>query len=508
MMQKYCHHALKLLSKKNHQSFVKSLKDPKKAQLHVLHKILNDYSHIYPNISGLDNFQNSFKLSKYADWKDKILEQKNINSEIMAAKVQRYEPTSGSQQQVKWIPYTNSFLSQLESAYGPWLYDLYDSIPELMNGSHYWSLSWLPDDLRNQTNNEANIFPFWKRLFLNKLMTLDPKIANLETSEMAQKAAILSLLSKDVTLISIWSPTYLLSLIDKMMISKDEIIHFLKNKDFQSNLSIYTSKKCIDRSIQILESTSEITNDVTKELWPKLKLISMWDTSLSAAWAQKVSNLFSNVQTQGKGLWATEGVVTIPFQNKYPLAINSHFYEFEELDSGKIYNSWSLEKGMRVKPYLTTGSGLFRYGLNDELLVNDFLGHTPTLKFIGRIGDVDIAGEKLGHCELRSISKSIESKYKVKVITIFAHNKNDYERKYELLIDGQQTNDVLTSIQSFFEKSLLAHFHYRLARELGQLKISEITAQNDAIQLYYKRAATKIKIAGNIKVEQVIILNS
>jgi len=388
------------------------------------------------------------------------------------------------------------------------LFDLYNKYPGISLGTHYWSLSWLPDNLRNQSTDEADLFPFWKKLFLKNLMTLDGRISYLETSELARKAALLSLLSKKVSLISIWSPTYLLSLVELLMESKDEIISCLEDKSFQNHLHIFSDKKSIDRSVQILKNTNQFDSDVSKELFPELKLISMWDTSLSKKWAKSVEEIFPHVETQGKGLWATEGVVTIPFNGMYPLAINSHFYEFENIESKKILNSWELEKDMRVKPLITSGSGLFRYGLNDELRVSGYLEKTPCFEFIGRLSDVDIAGEKLAHAEIQKISKEIEQELKVKTVTVFAHNISGKPRKYELLLDGKYSHSHLEKVNKCFEDLLLEHFHYRLARELGQLKRSEVIAKENGIQLYYEKVSTQIKISGNIKVEEVVILNN
>lgn len=508
MIQKSCHWALRTLSKKKHQHFLNGLSDPKSAQEYVLTQILKKYQSLYPKVQNLKDFQNTFQPSTYENWRDRVLAQKNSGLESMALEVEKYEPTSGSTENVKWIPYTKSFLNELEYAYEPWLYDLYKKFPNIAKGSHYWSLSWLPNNLRDQSTDEADLFPFWKKLFLKNLMTLDSRISYLETSEIAKKAALLSLLSKKVSLISIWSPTYLLSLVESLEESKDELITSLEDKSFQNHLHIFSEQPVIDRSIQVLKSFNHFDSEVSKELFPELELISMWDTSLSKKWACNVRELFAHAKTQGKGLWATEGVVTIPYQDKYPLAINSHFYEFEEIESGKIINSWELEKDMLVKPLLTSGSGLFRYALNDELRVSDFIKKTPCFEFMGRLSDVDIAGEKLAHTEIKKISNLIEEKFKVKTISVFAHNVSGKPRKYELLLDGNHEQDLVKSIQKYFENLLLDHFHYRLARELGQLKESEVIAKENGIQLYYEKVSKQIKISGNIKLEEVVILNN
>jgi hypothetical protein len=62
-----------------------------------------------------------------------------------------------------------------------------------------------------------------------------------------------------------------------------------------------------------------------------LALVSAWDTADAAPWAQQLKACFPQAAFEGKGLWATEGVVTIPIDGQYPLAYRSHVYEFEDL---------------------------------------------------------------------------------------------------------------------------------------------------------------------------------
>ncbi len=100
---------------------------------------------------------------------------------------------------------------------------------------------------------------------------------------------------------------------------------------------------------------------------------------------------------EGKGLWATEGVVTIPFAEQFSLSYQSHFYEFLLQDTVQAIPAWRLKKGDIVSPVITTGSGLTRYVIDDELEVIDFYHDVPCFRFLGRKITVDLVGEKLDH---------------------------------------------------------------------------------------------------------------
>src|SRR5262249_44043144 len=64
--------------------------------------------------------------------------------------------------------------------------------------------------------------------------------------------------------------------------------------------------------------------------WPHLCLLSMWTDAQAQRFIPPVVQRFAGVEIQGKGLLATEGVVSVPlFEAPAPvLAIRSHFYEF------------------------------------------------------------------------------------------------------------------------------------------------------------------------------------
>ena len=131
------------------------------------------------------------------------------------------------------------------------------------------------------------------------------------------------------------------------------------------------------------------------DIWPRLSLISCWADGPARAAAALLARRCEGIALQPKGLLATEAVVTIPFDGRHPLAIRSHFFEFVEPD-GRVRLAHELQRGMEYTLLLTTGGGLYRYKLCDRVIVDDFVHHTPSLRFLGRDDRVsDLFGEKL-----------------------------------------------------------------------------------------------------------------
>jgi len=99
-----------------------------------------------------------------------ILRQKNSGGLILSGeKCTRYQPTSGSTSRVKWIPYTKKFLSEIDAVVSPFAVNGYDLEKRIFRGSQYWSLSWIPTDLRknddSNTNDDLEVLPWWKKIF-------------------------------------------------------------------------------------------------------------------------------------------------------------------------------------------------------------------------------------------------------------------------------------------------------------------------------------------------------
>ncbi len=71
---------------------------------------------------------------------------------------------------------------------------------------------------------------------------------------------------------------------------------------------------------------------ITKDIWPYLTLISCWTSAYAKTYVSDIMQYFPGVDIQGKGLLATEGIISFPLvgKNGYVLSAQSHFFEFIE----------------------------------------------------------------------------------------------------------------------------------------------------------------------------------
>jgi hypothetical protein len=523
LLNTIAHRAAGLFSLRGYLKFKSGLKDIKPHQQRVLSQILASVAGTSSarklGLTGkedADTLRCKVPITQYKDWQALIERQMSTARHCLSVSpCNRYQPTSGSTSHVKWIPYTRLFLSQIDTFISPMIYRLYRDFKRLRKGTHYWSLSWMPTELRDAAhidiNDDLKLMPFWKRIFLALTMAVPNQVAYAPTSEEAMFATV-SYLAADrrLSLISVWSPTFALGMFDFMGEHRRELADVLAHGHWRRRQNALSFLNCPQsRYAADLLARWDGNKDPSffERLWPNLAVISAWNTATSKIWAAELQALFPKAAFDGKGLLATEGAVTIPFGGSYPLAYQSHFFEFLDVTSKKIHYAWELQHGQIVQPILTTGTGLLRYLLNDEIQVVGFMGRCPCFVFLGRMDGVDLVGEKMDPQISRQVLRRVADMFPVKPLSLLAipSSYSEAAPRYLLLCEGATAEQ--THVATFLEQELCKAFHYKLAREVGQLAPAACIISPNAKQYYEYRAAARNMIPGNLKMEELVLWN-
>ncbi|MFZ4713376.1 MAG: GH3 family domain-containing protein [Bacteriovoracaceae bacterium] len=465
-----------------------------------------------------EHFKEMVPLQSYETLEPAILEQRKSGLAILSHQCQRYQPTSGSSNQRKWIPYNQALLDEFDKGAGPWIYDLYTSFPHVIEGKHYWSLSWLPQNLKAEMvdNDDLNYFPWYKRLILKFTMAVPSNVQNTPTLESSRYLTLIHLANtQNLSMIFIWSPTYFFSLLEELMLYRESLSESLKQGKFTSFVQELEKFRCPSNleAAKILLENDQVET-LVEELWPMLSMLSCWDTAEAHFWTEKIKKQFPRLKIQGKGLVATEAMVTIPFQDQYLLSYHSHFFEFMDLHTKEVLPSWELKKGQHVKPILTTGNGFCRYMLEDHLLVLESFYGCPNLKFMGRLGGVDLVGEKISRELSAELLNLISLKFaKVIPVTLVGVRKIEGLEKSGYVLIVEVENDKVdyellsNEIAKFAESWLMESHHYHLARDLKQLLALQVYMAHDGLHYYQDLMLKKGLMEGDIKVESLIRLD-
>jgi hypothetical protein len=200
-------------------------------------------------------------------------------------------------------------------------------------------------------------------------------------------------------------------------------------------------------------------------------------------------------------------VVTFPYKGRFPLAYSTHFFEFADANDGKVVPAWQLRTGQEVIPIMTTGSGFARYQMSDVLRVEPPLGQVPCFTFLGRNDGVDLVGEKTSATTAQQVQDSLQLQGAMPVTLLALDEARGRTPGYVLLVEcdgalpsGQRLG-LQQDLSAQVERALQANFHYKLARELGQLQPAACVALAGMRGIYLDQCRERGMIEGNIKIE-------
>jgi len=292
----------------------------------------------------------------------------------------RLLPTSGSSGPGKLIPFTATSQREADAALGPWLLDLQRRTPGLLGGPTYWSAT--PPLHRRQV--EASTVPigsgadmaFWagaRWRLADGLKAVDAPAQQVCSLEEFQYGTLLHLLRhRELRLISVWHPSFFIRLLETLPALWEKLLETVGRGS--SGAAPLPQRAAQLRALAPTDAAG---------IWPQLRVLSCWADGAAAPGADELRRRFPHAVLQPKGLLATEAFVTVPFQGRYPLAVQSHFFEFINR-TGEILPLSGLQLGEEYELVVTTGGGLWRYRLGDRVRVTDWLERTPCCQFLGR----------------------------------------------------------------------------------------------------------------------------
>ena len=392
--------------KKSYKDFVSNIKSKskiRKTQVKILLEILktNKNTEYLKNFETgsqilnaenekelIEKFQNKIPVVNYEDIKEFVEKEKSgENNVLLSDKIKLFELTSGSTSDVKYIPYTEKFLKSYMNGVFAWIYNLYQNNKRLFLGSSYWSVSPIlkreavtSGGIRVGIEDDTSYFDKVSAFFLNKLFTVPKEIKNIQNMEdFLLITAVFLLLSENLAMISVWSPSFLMILLDFIEKNHKVICQIVKSEDlgteffadknlgnkkyfqiiqkkyrklWKKNRSKFLinyfekyeknilSKNDKTQNLEIMEKNNE--NEIIAEnknletksgnkivenfvdysvIWEKLSLVSCWADSDSYEIFIKLKEKLNfdkknmNLKFQGKGLMSTECIVSFPLEN-------------------------------------------------------------------------------------------------------------------------------------------------------------------------------------------------
>jgi hypothetical protein len=357
-------------------------------------------------------------------------------------KIECFEFTSGSSGPKKKIGYTRSLQKSFSNMFQLWCADILNNAPvALKTGVVYMSISPRVHDHGGLNDDSDYVSPIL-RPFLKKFLAVDPCLQRVNTGEEFYLSVARALLKrKDLEVVSIWSPSYFLSLMDFIEKNQDAL-------GFNGNFNKH---------------------------WPNLKIISAWDSGESKFSSAILKQRFPDVWFQAKGLLATEGPMTLPWikaRGQLPLLTETYFEFMDSKGDRMLVHQLSEGEEYEILPQFPNLQSPYKIG--DKVVCSGFYHKTPLLEFIGRESDFsDLVGEKLSGPVVRELLKDLFCDF----VVIPEPTSNDSKARYTFIIDQKKLKKMIPS--SEIDLKLKTIHHYQLARELQQLEACRIIFVTD-----------------------------
>ncbi len=492
---------LKQLAEPQHRAFSDALQNTAVSQAQQLQTLLKQnhncqfgQHHDFSKIRTASQYQTTVPIHTYQQLQPYVELMLGGQKQVLSDEsVLWYERTSGTTKQAKMIPYTAAALRAFQAALYPWLYDLLTQYPNIMQGSAYWSISPVgrePQQTADGTpigcHNDALYLGQQGAALIAQTLAVPPWVAEIQSIDAWQYITLRYLLSDaNLSLISIWSPTFLLQLLKALPAHADQLIQDIGSGQVtEPGLSDHLAHVDFAPNPQRAEELSRCIRPGvldTRRIWPKLVLISCWSSASSQVYAAQLQSLFPAVSIQPKGLLATEGVISLPLcaSDTPVLAVQSGFYEFID-SAGQVSLAHQLVTGRSYSVLLSNPCGLYRYQIGDQVRVTDWHHTAPCLDFIGRGGSTtDLCGEKLSEDFVLPLLKQIPG------FTLLVANPLP-QPHYCLYVDAAMVpKQYAEQLPATVEQHLKQNPHYQYARHLGQLAAVKVIRTSEPMDRYY-----------------------
>lgn len=499
--------------------------------------------HGFDSITTIDTYQQHVPLQSYSDFEPYITRVANGEGNVLSAEtISLLEPTSGSAGGRKLIPYTLSLQDQFRTGIDPWIFRLYLQYPKLLLGRSYWSITpameerqWSQGGVPIGFASDAEYLSGLQRRVAEILMVVPPEVTQIRDIDTFRYVVVLFLLiARDLSLISVWHPSFLLLLLDNLREQHPCLIEDVcRGKVSIAGLSDALRHKLEEYLMPDTERAKELTflfaawdgksittpdnhgHTLYERIWPNLLTISAWGDGQAHSYFVELSHAFPNVVCEPKGLIATEGFISFPMgpTQGAALSILSHFFEFEEVcscqdDARSTFLAHGLETGKRYTVVITTGGGFYRYRLGDIVEVVGYYKECPLIKFVGRADAVvDLYGEKLDELHVQEVVASVLRSHRVKTEfwMVAPEKRSDETVGYTLFLQSTHNvpcDRVLDIMVQEIDCLLKSNFHYSYCRKLGQLsgiKMFLIDPKMDAAQQYLRACQAQGQRLGAIK---------
>lgn len=463
-------------------------KNCKKAQAKTLRQILNyakdtewGKKHNYSSILNsknpdelFENWQKNVPPVKYEDIKEFIERHKKGEKNILfPGKPMLYAVTSGSIDEVKWIPVTEAYYENVYSQMSKmWIYTFLVYRPRIFEGK---SIAVVGNPVRGVASDGTpcgSISGIVRRDCPKIVKSIYSEIADVYTiSDYKTRYYIIMRvgLEQNICILVTANPYTIVEMQDSVNEFFDDYITDIERGTLNKSLNIDPEirekveadlKPNPQRAAELRALKEKYGTLLPKHYWPNLQVLTTWKCGNSPIYIDKFKDSFpKGIHYQDFGFFSSECRAGLVMNggNDTVLFPHMHFFEFVDYEESssknpRFYQLHEIELGKKYIIYVTTWAGLYRYCMDDLIEVTGFYNSIPTIRFVEKLsGIISMSGEKLHEYQFIKAVREAETSLniEIKFFTGFAEVEDfTYHFYFEFVNENvsQETADNLSKV--------------------------------------------------------------
>jgi hypothetical protein len=414
--------------------YLESARDAVACQRAALDRIFalnadSDFSrnhHLRPGMP-LAEFQRQVDIGDFETYRSYVDRLKQGDTRALLGprnKLMMFTLSSGTTAESKFIPITSEFLKDYRRGWSLWGIRAFDAHPAI----HRLDIVQLSSDYDQfrtpggtPCGNISGLVGAMQSPLVRGMYTVPLEVAKIHDPEAKYYTALrLSIANKYVGLVMTANPSTLVHLGKLVDRERERLIRDIADGTLAVQASLPESvrgplvrrcRKNPKRARELERLVEQHGRLAPEHFWPELAKVAVWTGGSAGSYLSSMRRYFGNVPVCDHGLSASEGRMTIPFQDGSPeglLDVGTHFFEFipeEEYDSESpnVLLAHELEADRNYYILLTTTSGLYRYNIRDVVRCCGFHGTTPLLEFLHKGAHIsNLTGEKVSESQVVS----------------------------------------------------------------------------------------------------------
>jgi len=337
-------------------------------------------------------------------------------------KLKMFTLSSGTTADSKFIPITDAFLADYRRGWSMWGIRAFDAHPTI-HSLDILQLSSDYDQFRTAggipCGNISGLVSAMQSPVVRSMYTIPQEVTKIGEPDAKYYTALrISIANPHIGLVMTANPSTLVHLGKMIDHERERLIRDLADgtlsvadriPDAVRRTLVRRCGKNVARARQLEALVEQHGRLAPEHVWPNLALVAVWTGGSAGAYLSAMRRYFGEVAVRDHGLSASEGRMTIPFQDAIPdglLDVNSHFFEFipeaeYESEQPVVLQAHELEADQHYYILLTTTSGLYRYNIRDVVRCCGYQGTTPLLEFLHKGAHIsNLTGEKISESQV------------------------------------------------------------------------------------------------------------